>query len=200
MNPRVSKPIRSMVAMFLFFWLAACSTYPLGMSEAEWLELTPEQRLQVREKQLEHDRLNEQRRLAEAAARREEARQQAAELETRRQQARYGERLQCVLQPAEAWLNRKWREIEPLAFDLLVGHEQALPLQDADRRGVRYSSRAFARFDGQQLMLCQQPHEPRQRGRCLRELGTFNDYRRGIQREVEVDQFLRGRLRCSLVP
>ena len=94
--------------------LAACTSYPLGMAEAEWLRLTPEQQLQAREKQLEVDRLSEQRRLVEAAARQEEAQRQAAELQARRQDARYGERLQCVLQPAQAWLDRQWRPVEPL--------------------------------------------------------------------------------------
>ena len=89
---------------------------------------------------------------------------------------------------------------QPLAFDLVAGYEQPLQLQEVDRRGVRYSNRAFARFDGQQLTLCQQPQGKAYTGRCVRELGTFADYRRGIQREVEADQFLRGRLRCSLVP
>lgn len=180
--------------------LTGCSSYPLGMAEAEWLRLTPEQQLQAREKQLEHDRLAEQRRKAEADARQLEAQRQTAELQARRQDARYGERLQCVLQPAQAWLNRQWRPVEPLALDLVAGYEQALVLQEADRRTVRYSGRAFARFDGQQLTLCQQPQVQRHPGRCVRELGTFADYRRGIHREVEADQFLRGRLRCSLVP
>lgn len=191
---------RSTVALALFSLLAACSTHPLGMDDEEWRQLTPDKRLQAREKQLEHDRLAEQRRLAEAAARREEAQRQATELETRHREAHYGERLQCVLQPADAWLNRKWRAIEPLAFDLVAGSEQVLPLREAGRRTVRYSSRAHARFDGQQLTLCQYAQDQRHPGRCIRELGTFADYRRGIRREVVADQFLRGRLRCSLVP
>lgn len=191
---------RLVTALALFVLLAACSTHPLGMGDEEWQQLSPEQRLQAREKQLEFDRLAEQRRQVEAAARREEAQRQAAELETRRHEARYGERLQCVLQPAEAWLNRQWREIEPLAFDLVTGYEQVLPLRETGRRTVRYSSRAHARFDGQQLLLCQYAQDQRRSGICIRELGTFADYRRGIRRTVEADQFLRGQLRCSLVP
>jgi len=125
---------------------------------------------------------------------------QAAEREGWRHEARYGERLQCVLQPADAWLNRKWRAIEPLAFDLVVGSEQVLPLRETGRQTVRYSSQGHALFDGQQLTVCQYARDQRHPGRCLRELGTFADYRRGIRREVVADQFLRGRLRCSLVP
>lgn len=102
------------------------------MAEAERLRLTPDQRLQVREKLLEHDRLAEQSREADAGQL--EAQRQAAELQARRQNALYGERLQCVLQPAQAWLNCQWRPVEPLALDLMAGHEQALVLQKADRR------------------------------------------------------------------
>lgn len=192
--------IRSTVTIAVFSLLVACASHPLGIGDEEWQQLTPAQRLHARETQFEHDRAAEQRRAAEAVAREAEARQQATELETRRWEARYGERVQCVLQPAEAWLNRKWREIEPMAFDLVSGSEQVLPLREGGGRYVRYNSRAYARFDGQQLTLCQYAAHESNRGRCLRLLGTFADYRHGIHRQVAAEHFLRGRLRCGLVP
>lgn len=87
-------------ALALFVLLTACSMHPLGMGDEEWQQLSPKQRLQALENQLEFDRLAEQR-----------------------------------------------------------------------RSGI-----------------------------CVRELGTFSDYRRGIRRTVVADEFLRGQLRCSLVP
>ena len=37
-------------------------------------------------------------------------------------------------------------------------------------------------------------------GSCLRLLGTFEDYRRGIEQTVAAPDFLRGHLRCTLAP
>ena len=195
-----SRLFGAITLLCLLCLLCACSTHPLGMDDEEWQQLSPEQRLQAREKQSELDRLAEQRRVAEAAARRDEAQRQMVELDVRRREARYGERLQCVLQPAQAWFNREWRPVEPLALDLVVGHEQMLTLRETERRTLHYSSRVHARFDGQQLTLCQHAHDQRNPGICVRELGTMVDYQRGVRRTVLADQFLRGQLRCNLVP
>ena len=181
--------------------LAACTSNPLGMSDQEWAALTPEQRLQVRQKQLEYAQALEQRQAAALAERQAQARQRAAELELRRQQARYGERVQCVLAPAQGWFNQQWRDIEPLALDLLTGSEQVVTVRQMQVHAPRYSARAYARFDGQQVSLClRSESESSPNNRCVRFLGTFADYRHGIAQPVHSHQYVRGQMRCSLVP
>lgn len=69
MKPRLNllKPYLSSVVYALL--LSACASYPLGMSEAQWLALTPEQQYDAQLKQAELDRQREARRLAEQQAR-----------------------------------------------------------------------------------------------------------------------------------
>ncbi|EXJ11405.1 MULTISPECIES: hypothetical protein [Nitrincola] len=84
----------------------------------------------------------------EAPERLAESARQTAEMVVKRSNAAYCERLQCVLQPAEAWLNHKWRAIEPQALDLVSGIELLLVLRLSSQGGVRYSSKAYVRFNG----------------------------------------------------
>ncbi|ELH5150681.1 hypothetical protein V9K20_001099 [Vibrio cholerae] len=166
--------------------LNACASYPLGMSEQQWLVLTPEQQYEAQLKQAELDRQREARRLAE----------QQAQLELARENAKYGERVQCVLQNSELYFNKKWRASEPLALDLLANQPaQAVKQSTADGR---YGFNLYAQFDGQTLSLCR--HENSRRQECALMLGTFNDYHRGMRQTIQQDNWLRGQLRCQFVP
>ena len=180
--------------------LASCSMHPLGMSGQEWEALTPEQQLRAREQQAVLDQAAAERRAAQARADEAEALRQAAELQLRRQLAAPGERIQCVLGPHEAWLNRKWRAAEPLALDLLQGDEQRFDLVQAGSGSRSYYANGYARFDGETLLLC--PHAAadwrRDQG-CTRLLGTSGEWQRGLRGQLESDSFLRGSIRCEAV-
>lgn len=108
------------VNLIVALLLSACASYPLGMSEAQWLALTPEQQYDAQIKQAELDRQREARRLAEQQAREQALKEQQAQLALARNNANYGERVQCVLQNSELYINKKWRASEPLALDLLA--------------------------------------------------------------------------------
>ncbi|GAB1394865.1 hypothetical protein MASR1M60_30290 [Rhodocyclaceae bacterium] len=126
---------------------------------------------------------------------------QRAELETRRRSVRYGERVQCVLGDAQARLGGKWRDIEPVALDLVQDMTIPFPLSEPSGHTVRRQTPAYARFDGQTIFLCQGDGDDRgDSGSCVRLLGTHADYRRGIDQRIDSANFLRGRLRCDLVP
>ncbi|HGF7509081.1 hypothetical protein ABUS74_06595 [Vibrio cholerae] len=186
MKPRLNllKPYLSSVVYALL--LSACASYPLGMSEAQWLALTPEQQYDAQLKQAELDRQREARLLAE----------QQAQLELARENAKYGERVQCVLQNSELYFNKKWRASEPLALDLLANQPaQAVKQSTADGR---YGFTLYAQFDGQTLSLCR--HENSRRQECALMLGTFNDYHRGMRQTIQQDNWLRGQLRWQFVP
>lgn len=106
-NLNLLKPYLCSVVCALL--LTACISYPLGMSEAQWLALTPEQQYDAQLKQAELDRQREARRLAEQQAREQALKEQQAQLELARENAKYGERVQCVLQNSELYFNKKWR-------------------------------------------------------------------------------------------
>ncbi|EXJ09062.1 MULTISPECIES: hypothetical protein [Nitrincola] len=188
---------QALFVLICIFLLSACASFPLGMNEAEWQSLTSEQQLKARQQQAELDKAAEIRRSAEAAARKAEVAKHEAEIEGKRSNAAYGERLQCILQPAEAWLNRKWRVVQPQALDLVLGEELPFAISETKHRTIHYGSEAYAHFKGQELALCRFSEG---RGPCARILGNFSDYHRGIRQDFHVEQFLRGHLRCQLVP
>lgn len=185
-----------LLSLLVVFLLTACASYPLDMSEDQWLALTPEQQYDAQLKQAELDRQREARRLAEQQKREQALRDQQAQLELARENAKYGERLQCVLQDSELYVSKKWRAGDPIALDLLV-NQPAQPLKQSTVDG-RNGFTHYARFDGQILSLCRNENSRRQD--CALMLGTFTDYHRGFQQTISQDKWLRGQMRCQFVP
>lgn len=181
--------------------LTACATHhPLGMDEAQWQALSTEQRLAAQLQQAELERAEQERRVAEARAREAEALRQQAELDVRRSTAAYGERVQCILDPAEAHLNGKWRSIEAPALDLVQGTPVDVTLHSNDHRSLRYRASAQARFDGLTVSLCQGAGSAGSPASNYAQVsGTQADFRRGLTRQIDAKRFLRGQLRCDLV-
>ena len=184
------------LAGMLLLLVSGCASYPLGMTEEQWLALSPQHQFEARLKQAELDQLRDERLAAEHKARQEEARLQQAQLEMARQQAVYGERVQCVLDKAELRLLKKWRPLQPLAIDVVAG--QAPHKVDFVTRDGRYSQGQYVSFDGQTLTICRQQDSRRQD--CGALVATFNDYHRGIQQRLELEKSWFGDLRCQFVP
>lgn len=180
--------------------LAGCASYPLDIPEEEWESMGADARAEARREQAKLERAREERRIAEAAARKAEAAQRAEELAKARRTAGYGERVQCVLQDGEAYLAGNWRRIEPVALDLVEGMELEITLAEPASSGLRYHTTGYAVFDGQTIQICERPAgERRDFDGCARMLGTQRDYRRGLAERVKGEQFLRSHLRCDLV-
>lgn len=191
--------VRSLAALFLMLSLSGCAaltdwlpkSYPLDMSEQEWLGLSPEQQLQARERQKQLE--------IEARAQREQARlleqelemRRAAELAERRAEAGYGERVQCLLEPAQGYLGGKWRDLQPAALDLLIGEQVTLSLSEG---GSGYRTLDLqAEFDGQTVLLCRSG-----RRACDRLVSTSRGFDRGVSREMHIERNLRATMRCEL--
>ncbi|ADU66401.1 hypothetical protein Selin_1671 [Desulfurispirillum indicum S5] len=207
MKPSRAYPI-AMVVFFTLF-LSACGTkLPLGMDEAEWNTLSSQQRLDARAKQAELDQAREQRRTAEAQQqaaqtrlRELEAARQLAELEKFRCEARYGDRVQCVLHEAQIYRSRQWQSVQPIALDVVRGTEVEAAVHQQSERSLRTIDSVFGTFDGQTFTICRDSgSRSLSQHNCIRLVGTFEDFRRGINRPVEAPEFLRGKLRCSLAP
>lgn len=201
--PRPSlNPLRLGCLAAVMFALAACGPrYPLGIDEALWQTMSAEDRIRAHEQQALLDRAAAERRAAEARAREAEAQHRQAVLAQARRDARYGERVQCVLADAEARLGGKWRRVEPVALDLVQGVPLPFDLTEPSGR-IRYRSPVHAKFDGQTVILCRgEVGRERSDDRdCARMLGTQADYRRGMEAYINAPNFLRGHLRCDLVP
>lgn len=199
--PRPALILRLGCLAVVLFVLNACGTrYPLGINESQWQTMGSEERLRAYEQQAALDQAATERRAAEARVREAEAQRQQMALAQARRGAHDGERVQCVLEDAEARLGGKWRRVEPVALDLV--HSIPLPFNLIETSGhLRHRTQAHAGFDGQTVTLCR-GDVSRERGEdraCARMLGTLADYRRGMEARVEAPHFLRGRLRCELV-
>ncbi len=188
--------------LFFLLCLPACSPkYPLDIPENKWVTMTGQEQLRAREKQAELEKAEEKRRAAEAGARQAEAVKWLKDKEASREQARYGDRLQCVLTNAQAWFWDEWRSIEPVALDIVKGMVLKLELSQADEDGFHFSKKVYAGFDGQTLTLCPEKNLVRQNDpSCARVLGTFEQYAKGLQKKFQAKKFLRGRIRCDLAP
>lgn len=179
-------------------WLTGCSLHPLGIDDDEWAVMSREEQLRAYEKQAELDKVRAkaqaQERAAQAAA---EARKYEA-MAYLRQNARYGDIVQCVLDPVDMKFSSKWKPAKPQAFDLVRGEQLTLRMQDWKERYRSEASVSFAE-SGLEVELCRNSAY-RYSGDCTRVLGTSRDFRRGISKTFEIDRYMKGTLRCDLKP
>lgn len=182
---------KALLTIPLLLLLSACAFYPLNMTEAEWLALTPQQRVEAREKQ---QRLDAEARLAreQQAFQQEQLRLQQEALRLQRlQSAAYGERVQCVLRDGMGFIGGKWRPVQPQAVDLLAGDTFEVDLLDAESE-YRHLT-VLMSFDGQTVRVCDQYQQ-----RCASLASTTRGYERGERAAINVDRAVRATLMCDL--
>ena len=197
-SPTVLKVVAIVTTLIL---LTGCGiSYPLDIPEEEWQAMSQRERTEARLKQGQLERAEEQRREAEAAARAAKARERTEELSKARREADYGQRVQCVLRQAEGNFAGEWRSIESVTLDLVTGVEVEIELSEVED-GFYYTDKGYASFNGQVVQICDRSADTRRNAnRCARLLGTFKDFNRGIHDNIRGYRFLRGHLRCDLVP
>lgn len=193
-----TKTVTRLFPFIMLLVLAGCgASNPLRIPDDQWSQMTPEQKLQAYEQQAELDKARIEAKAQERQAQIEaDARKQEA-LMRLRQNARYGDWVQCVLEPLEVRYSSKWRDAKPVAFDLVKGETRSLRLQD---RSERYSATGWVRFqdNGQTVSLCRSHSNSYGLRDCVELLGTTREFHRGIKKSIEVEKFLRGQIRCDL--
>ena len=121
--------------------LAGCQSFPMGLSEAQWKALSPEQQADYTRQQ---NQINEQRRHEREAA--EELRQakEAASAEAERTRtreayarARYGDVVTVTIQGGMVAINGKHRPYEPVRFDLVRGERKQVEFVQQGRSSSR---------------------------------------------------------------
>ena len=172
--------------------LSGCmSSYPLGMSEEEWVRLSPEQQLDARSRQAEIDQVERERRAEAARLAAEQQRLEQQAREERIRNAAPGDLVQCVLDDAQGYYAGDWRAADPMGFTLVLGFPETIALAEQDRSSRQVQ--VHASFDGAQVELCR-PH----RNDCTRLAATQNQLQRGVSRQVHLERVLRGRLYCDM--
>lgn len=192
--------VRHMLSVALLLLLSGCMTFnPLNISDEQWSRMTQAQQLKAYEQQAELDRAR-----IEAAALQRQARIQAERkrqdaLLARKQNARYGDLVQCVLEPLEVQYNNKWKPTQPIAFELVRGESQSLRFQNSSQK---YSTTGWVLFqpDGQTLSLCRHRSDRTDSKQCTNILGTTKEFHRGLRKQIQINNFLKGQIRCDLKP
>ena len=130
--------ISSVLVVLCFFIFAGCiSFHPLGMSNSEWNALSPQQKMEAREKQAKLDADKKQ-----AKADREATAQAASA--RRYETARYGDIITVVIKGGTMDINGKRREYEPIVFDLVRGESKSIEIIRKDKR--HYKDTAVVRL------------------------------------------------------
>lgn len=200
---------RSLVlpAALMTLCLMGCAPqFPLGMQQAEWQALSPEQKLQAREAQAVLDEKEAERRRRERA----EAEKMAAEQRRRRElrierlyaTAEFGDILQCRVDHPFVAAAGQWQAALPTAFQVVRGEERALEFVS---REWGWSNFVWVRLsmDGLTLTLCpshQSVQTFTRTSACSRLTGTTYELTRGKSAKIEVPGYLLGESFCVLAP
>jgi hypothetical protein len=118
-----------------------CQSFPMGLSEAQWNALSPEQQADYTRRQTE---LNEQRRrereAAEQARQAEEAakaREERARIQLAYARARYGDVVTVTIEGGHVAINGKHQPYEPVRFDLVRGERREVEFIQQGRPASR---------------------------------------------------------------
>jgi hypothetical protein len=143
---------RIVLAVLAGLLIAACARYPLGMTEAEWQRLTPQQQFEARQQQAEIDRREAAARAAEAEARRI-AQERLRLLEEQQFAQAYRHPYACELS-GEAVFDPPFEDdFEPTYFR--IGERQTVSLLLEEDIGTgRRSFYAELDFSGNNLEIC----------------------------------------------
>ncbi|GGF57918.1 hypothetical protein GCM10011332_09280 [Terasakiella brassicae] len=195
---------RFLIASSFLLLLSGClNSYPLGMSEEEWMRLNPDQQFQARRQQAEID---EQKRMErEARAEAERLRQTMEEqayqdrIDYKYRHARYGDVIQCVLEKAVIDFKPGWRDGEPVGFTLVRGEGKLIDIHSSARDRKTASLWVGLDDNGMTLSLCRK--EPtgysRNNKSCTDIVATTHQYRRGLHYSFDHND-MRGNLYCTL--
>jgi len=121
--------------------LVGCQSYPMGLSEAQWNVLSPEQQAdytrqqtQINEQRRREREAAEQARQAEEAAR---AREERARIQIAYARARYGDVVTVTIEGGYVAINGKHQPYEPVRFDLVRGERKEVEFIQQGRSSSR---------------------------------------------------------------
>ena len=158
-SPQPNSPMKKFSVLLLLTCLAflGCQTFPLGLTEAQWKALSPEQQADYQRQQ---SLLDEQRRLereaaertrqAEAAAR---AQQEQARIQLAYAHARYGDIVTVTIEGGLVAFSGRHQPYEPLRFDLVRGERREIEFVQQGRASNRTRADVRLTDDGNTFYL-----------------------------------------------
>lgn len=192
-------------ALISAIFISGCSSNPLGIDDDTWQTMTPSEHLDAHKAQAQLDEAayhaaTEQRK-AELAAQAEQQRIR----EEIRQNARYGDLVQCVLNPVSYFKGKSWLALQPLGFELVRGDTATVELKSA--KGMSLSLYATLDQSGQNLSVCRYASSGygsssgyKDYSNCAVLASTAKRLAKGVSQHIELKEWLRAKLHCDLKP
>lgn len=173
---------RSLIAGITLLFFSACTMYPLGISEAEWNSMTPQQQLEARNKQADINLKKQQEKERKEA-------QRKAEIQKRYQQAAFGDILNCSVSGGIADFYPGWRPYAPQAFSIVRGEDKNITLYD-NNKGRRTTSfwTEYAE-SGMKLTFCKD--KGARRDKCQEIVGTTPSFTGGITQTLQLSRIMK---------
>jgi len=173
--------------------LAACvPSYPMGLSKAEWQDLSPTERAGLRAQQTA---LNAAR---DAALAEEEARE-TARVDQLYAEAKPGDVVQCAIEGGRAVFGKQIGPYRPLAFRLARGEQKYVSVTDATNGYAQRDLWVQFRLNGLMVDLC--PMNPRSYmgNQCFTGTAISRDLATGKTWPLTIpNRFQAATLRCGL--
>jgi len=184
--------------------LTACVLrYPLGMTEREWLALSPEKQMEAKHAQAKLDAQAAERRarqLALAAEQRAKAvRQRQADIDALYARGRYRDFIQCVVKEPMVDFRPGWKKMHSIGFTLARREEREVYLE-SKKGGRQASIWVYYSDDGIKVTLCRDVPGKFRRNQCDSLVATYLEYERGASKRINMPDRLQGTLECIYAP
>ncbi len=183
--------VRVSLLLVSISFITACANYPLGMTEDEWNQLSPQQQLDARERQARLDQAEQAQRAKAARHRAELERAEQQRYQEMMANARPGDIVQCVLQDGEGYYGGSWRAAESVGFSLLRDYTQTVSIAEQGRPTRSVATEMT--YNGANIRVCR----PNNRD-CVNLAATQNQLRSGVSKSIQVNRAIRGTLYCDM--
>ncbi|CAM3851404.1 hypothetical protein [Rheinheimera salexigens] len=171
-----------------FIFVTGCASNPLGMSDDEWVLLTPTQQFEARKIQ---DARDEAARVRRAEQKAQEVAEQVQLVELRRT-APLGDVVQCTITNALGhFAKNEWHPAQPISIEMHRS-ESARKLSLQRQNHSNLSSILHMGFDGLNVKVCRWQNRD-----CNVLAATEAQFRHGISTKINVKQAVEGTLFCS---
>lgn len=176
------------ILMVVIALMVGCANNPLGISDDEWVLLSPEQQFEAHKLQDERDEVARVRRAQQQA---EEAAAQA-ELINLRRNAPMGDVVQCSITQAKGYFAKgEWFGVQPVSVEMHRSEsDRKVSLVREDKPNSNIDVQLG--FDGLNVKVCRSYDRD-----CNVLAGTEAQFARGITRRINIDRTVEGVLFCS---
>lgn len=170
--------------------LASCTSHPLGISDAQWAEMSLDQQIEARQQQALLDEKAQQRRHEQQLLQQQQAKEKQDKKDALRRQTQVGDLLECYFDEVELKLGNKWQAGLSQSVELIRHDVEMLHLTP---KQSSYQTMALeVSFDGLNIRACSTAY----RNDCDQLSATTQQLYKGIAKRIRTKQ-LKSKLFCQ---